>query len=996
MASADPVTFGPFELDTRTGELRKGSDVIPLQEKPFRLLTLLIEHDGGIVSREQIRERLWGADTHVEFDDSLNQAVKKLREALGDSLVQPAYIQTLPRRGYRFVCPVKLGLSRARPRSPRFVGREAQLAELRHARDDASSGRGLFLCITGEPGIGKTTLVDRFLAQTAAEGAFHIAIGRCSERFSGTEAYLPILEALQSLLDGDACHAVRRLMIAHAPTWYLQAAPVDAASSSALPDAKAATQERLKRDFYALLDALSRERPVIFFLDDLHWADDATVDLLAYIGPRCATMPVLFLSTYRPSDLLHARHPFRVVRLELRTKRVYREIELPLFGQEDIARYLSLEFDDAVVPDDLSNWLHEHTEGSPLFFVDLISDLRQRGLIRNEDGEIRLDNAVAAGTDTVPDSVRGMVERKLARLDGEDRKLLQAASVQGAAFDSFIVSGVLELTSAAVEERLEALASTHRLVRFHTMATLPGGVVSAGYQFVHALYQSAFYASLAPPRQAALSSTTARVLMDAYGQRHEAIASDLAYLFEVACDWENASSYFLLATEEAARVSLQSKAAALARRAIAAAEHHPDSQPRKLRAAFLLARAHQAMSQFEESVAAFELAERTAAELGDVQSTIEAVCGASVCLFHLRRFTQMGERARCALSAAIAAGWEPGIAYARTVLALERFFIGDLEPMREHLDFAAPILERAGPRLEHAAGIAVSYRGFLHSLQSEYLAADPLFERSLERARSLSLSFEVIRILWMRGLELGNRGLFDHAVRTLEEALRAAEMNGDAYWLPRIPNTLGWIYGEMFDDQTSFRLNTDGVKIAQENHFPEGEANARINLALQHIALGELDHADSHLREGERILNEQNTTIWLRWRFNIRLRGAQAAYWLAKGETARAADSARVSLDLAGKARAHKHVAVARKILGDIAVKEERPRDAVHEYKQAAKVLRESPCPILAWRVLSALANAEPKSRELYTGAAQTVLDFLAGNIRDAHQRRLFHSLAQA
>ena len=101
------VRFGLFELDLRAGELRKNGVKIKLQEQPFRLLVILLQHPGDIVTREELREQLWPADTFVDFDHSLNAAVKRLRDALGESAESPVYIETLARRGYRFIPPIQ-------------------------------------------------------------------------------------------------------------------------------------------------------------------------------------------------------------------------------------------------------------------------------------------------------------------------------------------------------------------------------------------------------------------------------------------------------------------------------------------------------------------------------------------------------------------------------------------------------------------------------------------------------------------------------------------------------------------------------------------------------------------------------------------------------------------------------------------------------------------------------------------------------------------------
>src|SRR5207248_9312127 len=100
------LRFGVFEVDLRAGELRKHGIRIRLQEQPFHILVLLLEHPGELVTRKELREKLWPADTFVDFDRNLNKAMNKLRLALADSAENPRFIQTLHRRGYRFIAPI--------------------------------------------------------------------------------------------------------------------------------------------------------------------------------------------------------------------------------------------------------------------------------------------------------------------------------------------------------------------------------------------------------------------------------------------------------------------------------------------------------------------------------------------------------------------------------------------------------------------------------------------------------------------------------------------------------------------------------------------------------------------------------------------------------------------------------------------------------------------------------------------------------------------------
>jgi TolB-like protein len=464
------------------------------------------------------------------------------------------------------------------------VGRQKELAEMERAFESAVAGQALFLCVTGEPGIGKTTLVEDFLGELAAAGRpCALARGRCSERLAGTEAYLPILEALESLLHGDGGKAATHLMKTSAPNWYAQIAPLAAEDSTmarVLAESKAATQERLKRELGAFLQEVSRARPLILFLDDLHWADASTVDLLAYLGGKCAGMRVLLVVTYRPTDLMVGRHPFGPVKLDLQARGVGRELALEFLTRPDLDRYLALEFPENRFPEEFAALVHARTEGSPLFMADLLHYLRDRQVLTLEDGRWTLTESVPDLQRDLPESVRGMIQRKIGQLGEDDRRLLVAASVQGYEFDSAVVARVIEQDEAEVEERLDELDRVHAFVRVVREQEFPDRTLTSRYRFVHVLYQNSLYASLQPTRRALLSAEVAQALRGYYAEKSEDVAAELALLLEAARDFAQAADFFLVAARNAARVFANQEAVVLARRGIKLLATLPDTPER--------------------------------------------------------------------------------------------------------------------------------------------------------------------------------------------------------------------------------------------------------------------------------------------------------------------------------------------------------------------------------------------------------------------------------
>jgi len=456
------------------------------------------------------------------------------------------------------------------------AGREKERAGLWKAYRDVAGGRGLLACLSGEPGIGKTTVAEAFLGELDDDGQDRfVARGRCSERLAGSEAYLPLLEALESLLQGPMQGTAERAMRALAPAWFAQVA-----SAEKRLQVPSVSQEQLKRQLAALLRELSRTAPVVFFLDDLHWADASTVDLLAYLATKFAELRLLVIASYRPSDLLLARHPFASLKLELEGRGDCRELPLAFLTPADVGAYLACEFPARRFPASLTQLLHERTGGNPLFLVNLVGDLRDRELIAEQDGEWILRAPLEGRQLELPASIRSMIERKRERLSTQEQQLLAGASVQGFDFDSTVLAEALGLELTEVEDRLDTLERVHRFVGNAGETQFPDGTVSAHYRFVHALYQNAFYDALPPARRRILSLKVAESLERHSGAEAARLAAELALLYEAARECRQSSQYFLLAAQSAARLCAHQEAAKLARRGLEQLKSLPEDAER--------------------------------------------------------------------------------------------------------------------------------------------------------------------------------------------------------------------------------------------------------------------------------------------------------------------------------------------------------------------------------------------------------------------------------
>jgi predicted ATPase len=346
-----------------------------------------------------------------------------------------------------------------------------------------------------------------------------------------------------------------------APAWYAQVVPLSGEGEETarlINDLRTASQERMKRELGAFLHEVARLGPLALFLDDLHWADVSTIDMLSFLAGKFDTLNVLIVVTYRPSDLLIQKHPFLQIKPDLQARGACRELMLEFLSQAEIAEYLDLEFPGHRFPPEFPQLIHAKTEGNPLFMADLVRDLRDRGVVAVE--ESRQDAgahrwALARGLTEIerdlPESVKGMIERKIAQLGEEDHKLLVAASVQGYEFDSAVVAEVLKIEADQVEERLEKLDRVYAFVRLVSEKEFPNSTLTLQYRFVHVLYQNALYGSLRATRRVTLNREVAHSLEGFYDKQRASVASELAVLWEAARDRERAAEYFRLAAERA-------------------------------------------------------------------------------------------------------------------------------------------------------------------------------------------------------------------------------------------------------------------------------------------------------------------------------------------------------------------------------------------------------------------------------------------------------------
>jgi DNA-binding winged helix-turn-helix (wHTH) protein/predicted ATPase len=530
-AHPDPFVFGRFTLAADASLLTVDGVAVPLAPKVLQTLRALVARAGEVVSKDDLMREVWG-DTVVE-EIGLARNVSLLRRALGPDAER--YIVTVPRIGYRFAGPIRrnapdhAGEVGAVEPTDTFVGRARELSLLHEVLAAARAGRGCVVGLTGEPGIGKTTLAEQFVSTVRA--SVFTGVGRSSELFGTTEPHLPILEALQELARTSA--TVSKALTAVAPTWAGHVTGVPRAVG-----ATADTPERLLRELTNFFEIASRERPVVLVFDDLHWADAATADAVAHLARRIARLRVLLIGTYRDRALATRGAPFAQVRTDLLARRQLKEMALPLLAREEVTTYVSRAA-DPVQAVALVDRVYASSEGNPLFMSALVSHLITSGAA---------DAGGSTGATPMPETLRALIQTTLVAISPAQRDVLDTAAICGLEFDADVVARALGMSPLEVEDLLAAITDEHGVIGRHGESV--SGSAAGPFRFRHALYQAALLDALLPSRRASLAGR----LAGAQRARHDgdpSMAGAIASLLELARSYGDAARYFARASQHA-------------------------------------------------------------------------------------------------------------------------------------------------------------------------------------------------------------------------------------------------------------------------------------------------------------------------------------------------------------------------------------------------------------------------------------------------------------
>jgi class 3 adenylate cyclase/tetratricopeptide (TPR) repeat protein len=434
-----------------------------------------------------------------------------------------------------------------------FVGRARELARLEAALERAEAGEGAVAFVTGEPGIGKTRILTELAAQARARGA-RVLAGRCFEG-EGARPYAPFAEAL----DGYVGEADRAEILADLGPYGSEIGAIAPRLRTRLPELpelpRLGGEEDRTRLFYAvseLLLAASKRAPLVLVLDDLHWADGATVALLRYLGRLVAKGRLLILGGYRDGEV-GREHPLAIALAAMKREVEYERIALAGLAPDQVGRLLeALAQHEVGTP--FADFMTAETAGNPFFLREFLLHMVEAGELRREEGSwtARLPLEELG----LPEGVRQVVGRRLARLSPAANRLLAAAAACQGGFSFEVARSVVDLREA------EALDALDEALDAQIVRAAGGG--GDGYEFHHDLIRHTLYAVPSPSRRARLHRRIAEEMERVFGAAAGERAAEIARQYHESRALpgaERGATYALVAADLAERAAAQEEVA---------------------------------------------------------------------------------------------------------------------------------------------------------------------------------------------------------------------------------------------------------------------------------------------------------------------------------------------------------------------------------------------------------------------------------------------------
>lgn len=852
-------------------------------------------------------------------------------------------------------------MSRGRDERALF-GRARELARLQRVLDGLGAKRGGLVLIEGEAGIGKTSLALAFGERARAGGAV-FAIGRCYE-IGVSRPFAPWHDLIEDL------GATLSLQVAALPPPFgLGPAPQSAYHAM--------------QAIVALLRSAAT-RPLVLLLDDLHWADRDTLELLDLATRRLESIPILFILTYRGESLRRAA-PLYDFLPQLKRDRPSDTISLRAL---DPAAILELvEAAQGPCSPQLATFLHTRTDGNPLFLGELLQSLaEQQALPRDAAGRL----LPPEGNVAIPAMLRQVIRGRIEHLGDPAVEMLEVAAVVGEEWDLRVVEELLGWPEQQLLDTLEAAVQS-RVV----LAATAGG---ERYRFSHGLLREVLYDGQLARRRRNLHHRVGEVL-EALPPATRATADTLnalAYHFWAADDWGRTLRYSLAAGDAARQRFAFHTAQMLYQQALDALGKLDLPNPQASIDVYeRLGQTRTMLRRQEQAEAAFTAMREAARASDDSAAEGRALFWLSFIRTRLYQVSSARSTGEAALRVAEEVNNPRLRALAHWTIGHVDKISGEVESAERHMLQAEELARASGS--DDVRSWALLNLSQLALFRCAYQRAEALAREALALGRMSHDSIGISGACWALGMAQGELGLYDQARHALQAGIEQARQADDRHHQARLLNTIGWLQSELGDWDTAMRLNQESLDVARgapspSDRIAEAERYALLNLASGELAAGRLDACEQRIREFEHLLGRSE---YARFRYLNRYQLLRAEASLAQGKPERAIDWAEQACDLATSKGNQKNQTRAELLTGRAWLALDKPREALAAIERASQRASAIEHCRLRWETrfwlgnaLATLGQSEAAAAAYREALAQ--VEAIAGRLENTHLRDSF------
>lgn len=756
-----------------------------LEPRAVRVLRYLVEHHDRVLSKEELLEEVW-SDVFTT-DGVLKKAVSQIRRTLGDDAEQSRFVATYHGRGYRFIAPVRLFNTAPKgaiepagelvPNYDQLAARDSELLTLRAEFRNAMEGSPRPIAILGERGIGKTQLVRHFRRWTVEQGAISLYGRFFDYRAARLAPYELFIDLLRTAVvngkppDGTPLRdAIETACGIRLPAELFE----DSTRAAALGGGNTGDHFRFIVPICRAWLALSRRQPLVIVLDDLQWADSASLDVLGCLMRMIDSEPLMLIAVTRTDDADSSDHRVQAWLAEQAGRRTYTTVRLQRLAERDcrdvIGRIFGIRRGDEVPRNDVET-LYRLTGGNPYFLAETLRHLVAVGAIA-PDAASRSWRWIGVRDLSLPETIVTAARAKVDRLAPRVRGVLEHASVIG---EEFHVATLCAITGANAADVEDVLSEGVRGGVLSIQGLTPG----EDCRFQHSILRKVVYDAIPPRRRRDLHARAAVALESVYGAESERVAEALAAHYSAAGDARRAFETGMRAWRAASSRSEWRKAVALIERVDQTSRCLTLATTERVDLLMALGESWRGAGRIRESASVLDRAVAIAATSGDPLPLGRALFLRGLSEIALSDYT--AARASLAQALDVFLDRDNGPAIARALVHLAA-----VEAASGNYDRATALLDdlRANEPSAEIAALADGIMGWSRALRGEYAEGAALLARALEyhdRAGEIRERALLLRRLHWTYL---SRGEYDTAIelatRSRMDAATVGDVNGEA------------------------------------------------------------------------------------------------------------------------------------------------------------------------------------------------------------------------